>query len=154
MRKIYFFLVVGVLLCVASASNAKVNPPTSKTAYGDAIIEFSGELLTMYTDHAEAQISFSGTTYDGLPVKGEGFLRFPGYLEEGAGMLSDWSITSMGLTLFTGNLATQSGDYVFDGMGRINFEGTVTTVMDTDGIMRYQLSGRGTLRWNGGDALY
>lgn len=153
MRLVHFVSVILVLVGVADVS-AKINPPSSKTAYGDAIIEFSGELLTMYTDHAEAQITFTGTTYDGLPVHGEGFLRFPGYLEDSAGILSDWSISSMGLTLFTGKLATQSGDYQFDGMGRINFEGTVTAVVDTDGIMRYEFAGRGTLRWNGGEVLY
>lgn len=151
MRKIA--LALSVMLCVAfsGVAAAKIGHQGSLTGQGDALIKFSGVILNIDGNHAEAEIRFVGTTFGGDTIIGEGYIRFPARIQEGQTLSFDWDVSTEGYTIFTANLDGAShDDRLMEGRGRVAFTGEILKILDPDtGDVHYQVDGDGQMSWNG-----
>lgn len=144
-------LVLSLVLGLAGIANAKIGNQGTVTGQGDAMIKFSGVVLNIDGNHAEAEIRFVGTTFGGDTIIGEGFIRFPARISDGHTLAFDWDVSGEGYTVFTANLdgATHT-DKLMEGRGRVEFTGEILKIINPEtGDVHYQFDGDGRMSWNG-----
>ncbi len=144
-----FCLAVSAVLFTGVAT-AKLMTPAAVTGQGIAVIKFNGTLLNIQGNHVEAEFHFSGTTFKGAGIYGDGYMRFPAELNEDGEIVLDWSVAGEAYAIFTGTLDNNPGAQLIEGRGRVVFTGEITKTLDLNtGLIQYQVAGQGDMRWNG-----
>lgn len=151
LRKVLLTSLITMAVFFTGAADAKIGNPSSVTGQGDALIKFSGVILNLDGNHAEAEIRFFGTTFNGDTIIGEGYIRFPARIHEGQTLSFDWDVSTEGYTIFTANLdGANHEDRLMEGRGRVAFTGEILKILNPEtGDVHYQVDGDGRMSWNG-----